>query len=344
MATVDLTVMGAGVFGLSCAFAAARRGARVRVIDPAGPAAGASGGIVGALAPHVPETWNAKKAFQRDSLLMSGPFWAAVEEVGGRATGYARTGRLQPLPDDRAVALARERARGAEALWLGQAEWQVTEEVAGDWHPPSATGLWVRDTLTARIHPRQATLALAAAVTALGGEVVEQGLAEGAVLWATGHADLAEMSARHGRLVGAGIKGQAALLDHDARDAPQLFVDGVHIVPHADGTTAIGSTTERAWEVEGTDRQLESLIAQAREAVPALRSAPVLARWAGIRPRARTRAPMLGHHPFREGQFIANGGFKIGFGMAPKVAEVMAQLILEGTDTIPDDFRAEASL
>ncbi|MEO5615955.1 MAG: FAD-dependent oxidoreductase, partial [Cypionkella sp.] len=37
--------------------------------------------------------------------------------------------------------------------------------------------------------------------------------------------------------------------------------------------------------------------------------------------------------------FVANGGFKIGFGMAPKVAEVMVDLVLEGRDAIPEGFR-----
>ena len=78
----DVTVMGAGIFGLSVAWACARRGARVRVIDPNGPGAGASGGLVGALAPHVPENWNDKKAFQFESLLMSEGFWAEVAEAG----------------------------------------------------------------------------------------------------------------------------------------------------------------------------------------------------------------------------------------------------------------------
>jgi glycine/D-amino acid oxidase-like deaminating enzyme len=36
---------------------------------------------------------------------------------------------------------------------------------------------------------------------------------------------------------------------------------------------------------------------------------------------------------------VANGGFKIGFGMAPKVAEVMADLVLDGRDGIPEGFR-----
>ena len=53
---------------------------------------------------------------------------------------------------------------------------------------------------------------------------------------------------------------------------------------------------------------------------------------------------MLGAYPGRNGQYVANGGFKIGFGMAPKVAEVMADLVLEGRDAIPADFRVEASL
>ena len=53
-------------------------------------AAGSSGGIVGALAPHVPENWNPKKAFQLDSLLMAKQFWAEVQQSGGRDPGYAR--------------------------------------------------------------------------------------------------------------------------------------------------------------------------------------------------------------------------------------------------------------
>lgn len=68
---VDITVRGAGVLGLSIAWACVLRGARVQVVDPFGPAAGSSGGLVGALAPHVPENWNPKKAFQLESLLMA---------------------------------------------------------------------------------------------------------------------------------------------------------------------------------------------------------------------------------------------------------------------------------
>ncbi|PWR02757.1 FAD-dependent oxidoreductase [Meridianimarinicoccus roseus] len=348
MTQPDVTIRGAGIFGLAIAHACARRGARVRVVDPGGPGAGASGGIVGALAPHTPENWNEKKAFQFDSLIMAGSFWDEVEHRSGRPSGYGRLGRLQPVDGDRALALADERAQGAARLWQGLACWQViAADDAGDWAPLSPSGRLIRDTLSARLHPAQACAALAAAVTAQGGSIVPD--AEPATgrpeVWATGHAGLLALSAETGRPVGTGVKGQAALLRLDRRGAPQLFAGGLHVVPHSDGTVAIGSTSERDYDdPAATDGQLDDVLARARAAVPALGGAPVIGRWAGVRPRARSRAPMLGPHPTRAGVFIANGGFKIGFGMAPKVAEVMADLVLDGRDVIPAGFRVEDNL
>ena len=340
MARVDVTVRGAGIFGLSVAFACARRGARVRVVDPHGVGAGSSGGIVGALAPHVPEAWNEKKQFQLESLLMAEAWWSEVASVSGMATGYLRSGRVQPLADARAVEVARSREAGAAALWGGAAEWRV-EQALGGWEPVSASGFVVRDTLTARLSPRAG---LAALVGALGGDVLGEAENEGVVVHATGVAGLEALSAGFGRMVGSGVKGQAAALRYEAGELPQLFVDGLHIVPHGDGTVAVGSTSEAVWTDMSTDASLDALLARAVAAVPVLAGAEVVERWAGVRPRARSRAPMLGPWPGRAGHFVANGGFKIGFGMAPKVAEVMADLVLEGQDGIPAGFRVEALL
>lgn len=346
MARVDLTVRGGGIFGLSIAWAAARRGARVRLIETVRIGAGSSGGVVGALAPHVPEQWNEKKQFQLESLLMAQSWWAEVEAASGLSAGYLGSGRLQPLEDDRAVALAQARAIEAQGLWQGQADWAVVQARGAAWEPASPTGLLVRDTLTARVHPRMAGEALVAAIRARGGEIIlGDGVEEGSVVWATGLAGLLALSEDQGRSVGGGVKGQALLLRHDATDAPQLFVDGLHVVPHADGTVAIGSTSENEWSDAGAvDAQVEALHQRAVAALPVLAQAPVIERWAGVRPRSRSRAPMLGEWPGRPGHFVANGGFKIGFGMAPKVAEVMADLVLEGADRIPDGFRLSASL
>jgi len=344
MATVDVTVRGAGVFGLSVAWACQKRGARVRVVDPNGVARGASGGIVGALAPHVPEQWNPKKAFQLESLLMAEGWWGEVEAVSNLLSGYGRTGRLQPIADDAALALAQSRIKGAETLWQGRAIWDVIDTLPA-FAPPSPTGKYIHDTLSARIHPAQSCAALSAGISARGGEVVADAPDEGQIVWATGWQGLDHLTQQHSRMVGAGIKGQAVLLDFDARTAPQLFVDGLHIIPHADGTTAIGSTTERDFtDPTTTDARCDALLAQARAAIPVLEAAKEIRRWAGVRPRTRTRAPMLGAHPFRPNEFIANGGFKIGFGMAPLAAEKLADLILTGENSIPEDFAPSLSL
>ena len=175
--------------------------------------------------------------------------------------------------------------------------------------------------------------------------ITRAGARQGAIVDARGWRGLVEMSETLGQEIGNGVKGQAALLDFARPGEPQLFADGLHIVPHLDGTVAIGSTSERYFKsVTDTDGQLNDLIAKAKQLFPVLRDAPVLARWAGVRPRAFTRAPMLGVHPVTPDWFVANGGFKIGFGMAPKIGQVMASLILEGEDHIPDDCRAHTSL
>ncbi|MCU0801816.1 MAG: FAD-binding oxidoreductase [Rhodobacteraceae bacterium] len=339
MARVDITVRGAGIFGLSIAWACAARGARVRVIDPFGVGAGASGGIVGAMAPHVPEAWNAKKAFQLDSLLMAEGWWGQVAAAGGTDPGYGRTGRLQPLADAAAVSMAEARAKEAQVLWQGRAVWQVVQATGAAWEPASATGLLVHDTLSARIHPRMALAALVSAIRAVGGEVVQDAPDTGLIVHATGIAGLEALTAATGRKQGGGVKGQAVALRYSGATLPQLFIDGLHIVPHADRSVVIGSTSENHWQdATATDQQLDALHAAAVAALPVLAGAPVIERWAALRPRATSRAPLLGLWPGRQGHFLANGGFKIGFGMAPLVAEVMADLMLDGVDRVPADF------
>ncbi len=330
----DLRIFGAGVFGLSIGYSAALRGARVEVVDPSGVASGASGGVVGALAPHVPEGWDDIKAFQLKALLMAEGFWAGVADRAGRDPGYGRTGRLQPIADDAGLARAEARAAGAQKYWGKAAEWRLRPAAAlGDWAPLAASGVLIADTLSARIAPAVACRALAAAIEALGGAVVPgpSPMPAVAVVEATGHAGLAALRDATGQPLGGGVKGQAALLQLDRAGAPQIYAGGVHIVPHADGTVAVGSTSERDFDdPSSTDGQLEAVLARAVAACPALEGAPVISRWAGVRPRARSRQPVLGADPTRPGVYLANGGFKIGFGLAPLVGEAMADLVLEG--------------
>lgn len=346
MAMADITVRGAGVFGLAIAWTCVQRGAKVQVVDPNGAGAGSSGGLVGALAPHVPENWNPKKQFQLESLLMAAAFWDQVEASGGVSPGYGRIGRLQPLKDERAVTLAYQREETARTLWQTHAKWQVCQAAdLGTWCPPSPTGLVVHDTLSGRMHPRRACAALVAALAARGVRIQPDAPDQGLVLHAKGYAGLLELNEAFAKPAGTGVKGQAALLRFDAGLAPQLYSDGLYMIPHADGTLAIGSTSERDFaDPTSTDAQLDDILHRAQQAVPALQGVEVIERWAGVRPRAKSRAPMLGAWPDRSKHFIANGGFKIGFGMAPKVAEVMADLMLDQIDAIPKGFTVADSL
>lgn len=335
-----VTIYGAGIFGLTLAWMALKRGAQVTVIDPGGPGSGASGGLVGALQPHAPDPWNEKKQFQFDSLLMAEPFWKEVEAVSGQSSGYARVGRVHPLASDRDVALAHARKDAAARNWKGQATWDVVEAPQGDaWLPPSPSGLYLRDTLSAILNPRLATTCLAAAIAQKGGQVRDDETEDGQVIWATGWEGLLSLGEDLGTPVGNGVKGQAILLDHDAAGHPQVYVDGLHIIPHINGTVAVGSTSERGFtDPVATDEQLDEVLSRATQHLPALKGAAILERWAGVRPRAKTRAPLLGPWPGRPGHFVANGGFKIGFGMAPKCAAALLDLVLEGRDTIPEGF------
>ncbi|MCB1360397.1 MAG: FAD-dependent oxidoreductase, partial [Rhodobacteraceae bacterium] len=281
-------------------------------------------------------------------LMMAEDFWRAVAQAGGHDPGYARLGRVQPLADDAAVARARERAESARTLWQGRAAWSVVSaQAVTGLRVASPTGLVVHDTLSARMSPRGASAALVSAL-ATRGVSVEQGTVPPpgwTVLWATGAQGLADLGADLQRSMGNGVKGQAALLAGDWRHSPQVFVDGLHIVPHGDGTVAIGSTSERSYDApDTTDAQLDLLLDRVRVACPDLAGAKVLERWAGVRPRSPSRAPMLGAWPGRDGHFVLNGGFKIGFGMAPKLAELAADLLLEGEAAIPDGFRVTDNL
>ncbi|MFV0292362.1 MAG: NAD(P)/FAD-dependent oxidoreductase [Paracoccus sp. (in: a-proteobacteria)] len=344
----SITVIGAGIAGLSVAWEIIRHGHPVQVIENHHAGSGSSGGTVGALAPHAPDSWNEKKAVQFQSLLDAAKFWDGVAQAAGLDPGYARTGRIQAVAITDLPKL-RARIEGANRHWQNAARMWLTQDCPdGPLCPKSPDGWWLMDDLTARLSPRMACAALTTAITARGGEIItgQHVIPETAptpAIWATGTPGLAMLSDDLGRKIGQGVKGQSAALRFDAPTAPQIYADGLHIVPHADGSVGVGSTSENSFDHDNPDSLLDAVISHARDICPALRKAPVLTRWAGIRPRARSRAPLIGPWPGREGHFVLNGGFKIGFGMAPATARIMADLVLEGRDAIPEIFRLQGS-
>ncbi len=350
----DVLVIGAGVFGLSCAWACLRRGMRVIVAEAAVPGAGASGGVVGALSPHPPEAWSARKQFQLDALRSAPAHWAEVAAAGGLGSGYVRLGRLIPLADDAARARAEARAEGARTHWHDAGSWTVApaDRHSGWLAPQAAPHGAVFETLSARLTPRSAVAALAAALSARGGRLRcgwralavedrsvrfdEGSIAAGVVIVAAGVGgrDLTpDLPCR-------GVKGQAALLRADApAGAPLITADGVYVVPQPGGRVAVGSTSEDDWDdPTRVDARLDAVIAQAGALCPALAGAPVIERWAALRPRAARSDPMIGWAPGRTGVLIAGGGFKIGFGIAHAIGESLADMVEGHAPPLPPGF------
>ncbi|MEO0912384.1 MAG: FAD-dependent oxidoreductase, partial [Pseudomonadota bacterium] len=294
--------------------------------------------------------------YQLSALLSGEDYWADVAALAGRATPYARTGRLLPLPSQEARALAEARAETAADLWQGRAVWRISDDSGGWLSECAAPFGCVHETLSARIFPQTALALLADAFRRAGGRLLEgwpvatlgDGCAEGprgawageAVVLAAGVAGFDLLAPLLGTAPGSGVKGQAAVLAATCRgDEPILFHDGLYIVPHAPGRVAVGSTSEAVWDAQNeTDALLDDVITRARSLCPRLDGAEVVTRWAGVRPKARRRDPMLGPVPGHPSLFAALGGFKIGFGIAPKVGDTLADLIAGAPVELPPSF------
>lgn len=343
MEPVDVAVLGGGIFGLAAAWACAERGMSVRVHEARRIGAGSSGGVVGALSPHMPEAWSPKKAFQLRALLSAERFWGQVAALGGGDPGYRRCGRVIPLATARAAELARERSVAARELWQEQAAFEVAPARFGISGPHGV----VHETLSAQLFPRAALACLAAALRKRGVHIREGSSLDPDdararhVVIAAGHETAGLVPDLVGRL--SGVKGQAALLDHVLPDDfPVVFDDGTYVIGHGPHGTAVGSTSEKTWTSEGPDALLDTVIARARAILPGLDRAQVVERWAGIRPRAARPDPCLG--PLRDNLWVFTGGFKIGFGIAHELAHSLAGMIAGEDPPLPGTFHLSAHL
>jgi glycine oxidase len=348
--SIDLLIVGGGIMGLWAAVHAERRGISTLLIDAGSLGCGASGGVLGALMPHMPDRWSAKKQFQFDALVSLEAEIAAIEAATELSAGYRRSGRLIPLPKPHLRNIALGHSDDAQAAWRARERrfhWHVLDRPPGEgWIDPAAgESGFVHDTLAARVAPRSLVAALKAfllqaqhvrvlenrAITALDparGTAAINGetIAFGRCILAAGYRSfpfLEELTPGLKKPLGQAVKGQAALLAADIDPAlPTIFRDGLYVLAHEGGHVAVGSTSENSFaDPFSTDGQLDALIEAARDMVPALRDAPVIERWAGLRPKAIDRDPMVGAHPENHSIIALTGGFKVSFGLAHRLAE-----------------------
>ncbi|WP_245412382.1 NAD(P)/FAD-dependent oxidoreductase [Notoacmeibacter ruber] len=341
--------------GLWAARFASEQGLSVILIERDHIGAGASGGVLGALMPHQPHPWNLKKQKQFDALVELGSLCAVLESETGLATGYRRAGRLMPI--------ATEEQRERQTHWSGAAAqnwrsdagvaWRVEQTEAPDGLlSASATRFgYAFDNLSAIVSPRKLLAALRASVEpsvtilegceagqwSSAGEVLKTSSGEIGVKRILVSAGANSTSALHALGLDrtatphiVGIKGQGALIrpaDPVPEDMPMIYGDGLYLVPHADGTIGLGSTTEKSWQhAFETDGKLDELLGKAKTLCPWLEGATVLERWAHLRPKGPTANPLV--ERVREYAVVASGGYKTGLAFAPTMArEAIAMLV-----------------
>ncbi|WP_080856673.1 NAD(P)/FAD-dependent oxidoreductase [Agrobacterium deltaense] len=371
-ASVPLLIVGGGIMGLWAAVKAERLGIETLLVEADRPGGGASGGLLGALMPHMPDRWSDKKQFQFDALIALEKEIAVLEAETGLSAGYRRSGRIIPLPRPHLRAIAERHERDALENWVSgerRFHWHVGDRpsVAGWVDDAAGEAGFVFDTLAARVSPR----AMITLLSAFLGKARHVRLAEGCrvisldadagravltsgdavsfghVIVANGHGSFPlirdALGLEAGVALGQAVKGQAALLDAAADPAmPVVFLNGLYIVPHEDGTVAIGSTSEDCFsDPFSTDEKLEKLLADASAVVPSLIRAPVLERWAGLRPKAVGRDPMVGTIPGHPKLVALTGGFKVSFGLAHFLADAALQTVCGHTPVIPSGFRLQ---
>ncbi|HEX2314771.1 MAG TPA: glycine oxidase ThiO [Thermomonospora sp.] len=355
----DVLVIGAGVIGLATAWRTAARGLRVTVVDP-DPAGGASRVAAGMLTPVSELTYGEEPLLRlgiasRDRYAA---FAAELEESSGHETGYRRDGILEVAFDADDLAFLDDLRRFQESL--GVATEALTGRECRRLEPMLAPS--VRGGLLApedgSVDPRRLAPALLAACEKAGVRlvrdraaalVVERDTATGVRLADGGELRAAKV------LLAAGawsndldglpegvvpevrpVKGQVVRL---RTRTPFLgrctrgVVRGssIYLVPRADGEIVVGATQEEmGFDTTVTAGGLWQLLRDARDLLPGITELEFAEVSAGLRPGSPDNAPVLGASAL-PGLFLATGHFRNGVLLTPVTADVMAEILVDGT-------------
>ncbi|HXC24375.1 MAG TPA: FAD-dependent oxidoreductase [Gemmatimonadaceae bacterium] len=105
-----------------------------------------------------------------------------------------------------------------------------------------------------------------------------------------------------------------------------------YVVPKSDGHTLVGSTMEHVGFVpETTEEGILAVRGIGERICPVLKTTPMSAAWAGLRPVTPDLLPMLGADPDFPNVVYACGHSRNGILMAPATAEVVADVVTGGT-------------
>ncbi len=107
-----------------------------------------------------------------------------------------------------------------------------------------------------------------------------------------------------------------------------IMRDSRYLIPRKDGLVLAGSTLEHTgFEKLTDDAALKQLRDFAIDVAPALKDAPIVNHWAGLRPGTDTGIPLIGPHPEIENLFINAGHFRNGIVIGLASAQLGVNLI-----------------
>lgn len=350
----DVAIVGGGVIGLSCAWRAARRGARVAVVERSHPPAGATRVAAGMLAPV------GELAFGEPELLemtlaaaeLYPDFVAELEAASGVLTGYRHDGALHVALDrDEAAELRRvhelQRSLGLGAEWLPprrcrELEPGLTPSFNGGVHAPDE----------ASVDPRALAASLLAALEAedgielLFGSGVEAALLDGDRVAGVRTESGRELPAAAVVLATGAWSGQASWLPDSAcppvrpvkgqilelrgRDgtAPCRRIvasERVYLVPRPDGRLIVGATVEeQGFDTAVTAGGVHELLREAYRLLPEVAEMELVEATAGLRPGTPDNLPLIGASGV-DGLLWATGHYRNGILLAPLTANMLVE-------------------
>ena len=340
-------MVGGGVIGRTCALGLRGAGARVVVVDPGEPhrqAGWAAGGMLAPLA-EAPGSGAFLELAQTSLALFPG-FVAALEEIAGVPVGLELGGKLlTAFGGDDAEALRRRYAwqhrDGHPVEWLDGPGVRALEPAVGS---EVVAGLLLRG--NGRVDNRRLIRALRVAcrrrdVDEREDRVVallhDHGQMRGVRLASGGRIEAPTVVLAAGAWSGTieglprplpvrPVRGQMLSLGTPTRPLQRVVTSsGAYLIPREteEGPVVVVGATEEegGFDLEVGDPGQTRLRSGAIRLVPGLADAPVVERWAGLRPGSPDGLPILGPDPELEGLCYATGHYRNGILLAPVTAE-----------------------
>ncbi|MGI8551143.1 MAG: glycine oxidase ThiO, partial [Dehalococcoidia bacterium] len=338
MESHDVAIIGGGIIGCAIARRLAEQGARIVIFERGQTGAEASWAAGGALIPDASHDATPELLDHWLTALRMYPrFVEALRDETGMPFEFRVTGHLVLASDESQFEALRRRHEHERAVGVRCELWSAEQVRAAE--PAVAPGfvgaLSFPDHGIVDNRRLVSCLALAAAkrgVTIETGQLVTGLLLDGervvgvdicgepryagAVVNAAG--SWAGLIGSPGALPIAPAKGQILALETRRPLCQRIISSSVgSLVSRSDGRHIFGSTVETAgYDKRVTTAAVQRLLTGAIATCPELADAQVAETWAGLRPVAPDRQPILGAAHL-EGLFVASGHFTMGILSAP---------------------------